>query len=125
MKVKTSELSGKALDYAVAKCEGGTDFAFDGITWGFRLDGRTKVLAKDWVASMMFCPSTEWGHGGPIIERERISIRQWVNVPIVHAYMPTDDAPWSSDGESPLVAAMRCYVASRMGEEVEVPDFLE
>lgn len=26
---------------------------------------------------------------------------------------------------APLIAAMRCYVASKLGEEVEVPDTLE
>lgn len=129
MKVKTSELSGKALDYAVAKCEGGTDFAFDGITWNFRLDGRTKVLAKGWADSMMFCPSTEWGHGGPIIDREAHNLfkhnggTEWCaacNVPR-EGYT----AIVTADGPTPLIAAMRCYVASKLGEEVEVPDTLE
>lgn len=64
----------------------------------------------------------EGAQGGPIIYRERISIRQWVNVPICHAYLP--DGEWSSDADSPLVAAMRCYVASKLGVEVDVPQGL-
>ncbi len=68
--------------------------------------------------------STDWAQGGPIIDRERISIRQWANLPIVHAYMPTIGVEWSSDDSSPLVAAMRCFVASKLGDEVEVPDEL-
>lgn len=80
------------------------------------------VPAPSWVQP--FEPSTNWAQGGPIIERERISIRQWVNVPIAHAYMPVDNAGWSSDASSPLIAAMRCYVASKLGDIVEVPEEL-
>ena len=64
--------------------------------------------------------SSDWACGGPILERERISIRQWTDMPIIHAYMPHDGAPWGA-GPTPLVAAMRCYVAIKLGREVEVP----
>ena len=67
--------------------------------------------------------SRDWSHGGPIITREKISIRQWVDVPVVNAYMPNAD--WSFDAASPLIAAMRCYIASKLGEEVLVPEELE
>lgn len=103
MKIKTKDLTGAALDWAVAKCEGTLPASYD-----------------DWRQTWPRY-STDWAQGGPIIERERISIRQWTNVPIVHAYMPQDDAPWASDGTSPLIAAMRCYVTSKLGDEVDVP----
>ena len=64
--------------------------------------------------------TTDWSQGGPIVDREKISIRQWANVPIVHAYMP--DGEWSSDDSSSLIAAMRCLVTSKLGDEVEVPE---
>ena len=67
--------------------------------------------------------SSDWAQGGPIIDRERITIRQWTNMPTIHAYMPHDGAPWGA-GPTPLVAAMRCYVASKLGSEIEVPDEL-
>ena len=105
MKIRVSEAAGPVLDWLVANGEGLLD------KWGV-------------CAPIGFKPSTNWAQGGPIIERERISIRQWTNVPIVHAYMPQDDAPWASDGTSPLIAAMRCYVSSRLGDEVEVPEEL-
>ena len=101
MKVKTNELSGAALDWVVAKCEG-----------------------QDVDGPRDFCPSRDWAQGGPIIEREKISIRQWTNVPVVHAYMPQDGVQWSEDAQSPLIAAMRCYVGSKLGDEVEVPEEL-
>ena len=112
MKVKVSEATGVVLDWMVAKCEGfiGAD--------GKYTDEYCDSLRHDQDGGF----STDWALGGPIIEREKISIRQWTNVPIVHAYMP--EGEWSSDGESPLIAAMRCFVISKLGEEVEVPDEL-
>ena len=104
--MKIKDLTGAALDWAVAKCEGTLPASYD-----------------DWKQTWPRY-STDWAQAGPILERERISIRQWTNVPIVHAYMPHDDAPWLSDGTSPLIAAMRCYVASKLGDEVDVPEEL-
>lgn len=58
-KIKTSELTGVALDYAVAICEGGENFEFDGFTWGFQLHGKTKMLALGWAPSMSYRPSMD------------------------------------------------------------------
>lgn len=110
--MKTSELTGAALDWAVAECEG-----------------------RDFPSADAFCgifnPSTDWAQGGPIIEREQLNI----------GYSPevADDPlePWLSDdyagkvcsgmywGATPLIAAMRCYVASKLGDEVEIPEELK
>lgn len=109
MLMKTSELTGQALVWAIAKAEGREDV---------RVDTDGDLIGNDYFDYL------EWDQGGPIIERERISIRQWTNVPIVNAYMPAEDAAWSSDAKSPLVAAMRCYVASKLGDKIEVPDEL-
>ena len=65
--------------------------------------------------------SSDWAHGGPIFDRERITIRQWTDMPIIHAYMPHDGAPWGA-GPTPLIAAMRCLITSKLGREVEVPE---
>ena len=123
MKIKTNKLTGAALDWAVAKCEGGTDFWYDTIaTYWIKLDGKDRALSKGW--SQSFTPSTEWAQGGPIIERERI------------CPCPSNTAagsPWSATdltghitqfGPTPLIAAMRCYVASKLGDEVDVPEEL-
>ena len=63
-----------------------------------------------------FEPSTDWSQGGAIIERERISIThqvgQWA--------AQTDDDLFAY-GPPPLVAAMRCYVASKLGDTVDIP----
>jgi hypothetical protein len=70
-----------------------------------------------------FEPSENWADGGPIIEREKIGLKYtgaamefvaWVNgeLSTVHDHY----------GPTPLIAAMRCYVASKMGDEIELPE---
>ena len=124
MKIKTKDLTGAALDWAVAKADESLYPKGDVRL----LDGKVSTIepgnyeqSDRW---QLYDPSTSWAQGGLIIERERISIRQWTNVPIVHAYMPHDDAPWASDGTSPLIAAMRCYCSFKLGDEVDVPEEL-
>lgn len=117
-KIKTSELTGPALDWAVAKAEG------KNITLMRNDDGSLfpQPVWADGLWQQNY--STSWAQGGPIIEREKISIRQWTNVPVVHAYMPFDGAEWSEDGASPLIAAMRCYCSSKLGDVVDIPEEL-
>jgi hypothetical protein len=115
MKLKTSEMRGVALDWAVARAEGAgaalvsTHSRGDALLLG---DPTEYCNAGD-----HFQPSTNWQDGGPIIERERIEFEhdgfQW------WARIRADE---DFSGPAPLVAAMRCYVASVLGEEVDVPD---
>lgn len=116
--VKVLELEGAALDWAVAKCEGHEQIRFRGCLVDPKTLGDGGSLPTKWR------PSANWAQGGPIIRREKISIRQWTNAPVVHAYMPFDGAEWFEDGESPLIAAMRCYVASKLGASIEIPEEL-
>jgi hypothetical protein len=118
--MKTAELTGAALDWAVASIEltGHDDY--------------TNVLMvtvgddNDW----RYNPSTEWALGGAIIESEWISVSKPVNsltwVATMHYQNEdTDDVMWMEEtGTTPLVAAMRCYVASKLGDDVEVPEEL-
>lgn len=117
--MKTSELTGAALNWAVAKCEG-----FKSDDW----DDDRLCFTDDWGAD--FEPSCDWLQGGKIIEREGISIcnleaNDWkVNgwtASVGELWSPNDDG-WISP--TPLIAAMRCYVASKLGDEVEVPEEL-
>ena len=123
--MKTSELTGAALDWAVAKCEGD-----DTLAVYFDEETGEPLCRDDWPDNQEFKPSTDWAQGGPIIEREGISIDQRDNWSLVLACI---DAPMEHEeneiwvnGPTPLIAAMRCYVASKLGDEVEVIDaFLE
>ena len=107
--MKTSELTGAALDWAVAKCI----YEPDDVVI---CDGR--VFAYD-DATKGFNPSTDWAQGGPIIEREKIAL--WLNG---NDDWTATDGLKTTTGESPLIAAMRCYVALKLGEEIEVPNEL-
>lgn len=111
MKVKTSELIGAALDWAVAKCEG-IEVDSLGIAWVPGQDMRH--------FNKQFKPSIDGGQGTPLIERERIETRHDGR----HSWCAWHRGYGAVFGPTLLVATMRCYVASKMGEEVEVPDEL-
>lgn len=108
--MKTSELTGAALDWAVAKCEG--VLAPDGIQLS---DEYCDRLRHDQDGGF----STDWAQGGPIIEREGISVRE-----VLKGSWVADVEVGFEEGPTPLIAAMRCRVASKLGDEVEVPDEL-
>jgi hypothetical protein len=109
--MKTSELTGAVLDWAVAKCE------------GLEMEGHYGPFEGGWNLSD-YPYSTDWAQGGPIIEREGICL--WSEGYDWEAKIQTGFGEWLVEWhESPLVAAMRCYVASKLGGEVEIPKELE
>lgn len=67
-------------------------------------------------------PSTDWSQGGPIIEREKIGV--WPSESISGQWGARMLNTYIMYGPTPLIAAMRCFVASKLGDEVEVPDEL-
>lgn len=118
MKIKTSELIDQALDWAVAKCEGKV------VNEEYRA---YQGLIRGMWGSIRYKPSTSWAQGGPIIERGHI--HTWTDRKDA-AYAGHPDSYWVAEmtelggiwwGPTPLIAAMRCYVASKLGDEVEVP----
>jgi hypothetical protein len=114
MKIKTDELTGAALDWAVAKCEGIEVRQVEG------------VLVDP--LGLQFSPSIDWSYGGMVIERHWIELVPWPNESDENDRWQAiqNDLPIRVyyQGPTPLVAAMRCYVASKLGDEVEVPDEL-
>jgi len=110
--MKTRELRGVALDWAVAKC--------DGVINGDALD-------VGFVREVGYTPSTDWEQGGPIIECEGINLDQYAKNPSWSAWTPAPEQPTGEAqayGPTPLIAAMRCYVASKLGDDIEVPNDL-
>jgi hypothetical protein len=121
--MKASEMTGVALDWAVAKCELLRGEVYT-LAIDTDIDGTKRVnyggMYPEW--------STDWSEGGAIIERE------WVNLDNGSDLYPN---PWGAAiydengdairgfGETPLIAAMRCYVASKLGDEVEIPEELK
>ena len=113
--MKTSELTGAALDWAVAKCEGYFDMGMASVHDG---------VADVFYFGEAWTPSTDWAQGGPIIEREGIGI--WWATHFVddegneygnHWYAEDKGGDHVQTGATPLIAAMRCYVASKQGEQ--------
>ena len=122
MKIKTSELTGAALDWAVGQTE---DFEVS----------VAKLNRSVWVRitdpkrfGERYKPSTNWAQGGPLIERFNI----WLDGPICGvsiwsaSVMDTqlNEFSASHDCETPLIAICRAVVACKLGDEVEVPDQL-
>ena len=119
MKLKTSELQGAALDWAVANCEG--ELSQHG--GQVHLVG-SKVRFYEDTLDIPYTPSTNWAQGGPIIEREGISVARDDVEPWCGFIEDVETNVLFFSGQTPLVAAMRCYVASKLGDEIEVPDEL-
>jgi hypothetical protein len=121
MKIKTQDLTGAALDWAVAKAEG-MPLTFKGRKWP--TDGGSNSPGA-YVASLCWSsynPSTDWAQGGPIIEREGILFARTNDGEMYRAWIVRRNA--SAIGPTHMIAAMRCYVASRLGGEVDIPEDL-
>lgn len=122
--MKTADLTGAALDWAVAKCEGRKPSAYGGAV-------RATAHPQFPDSPPMFGPelrySTDWAQGGPIIEREKFDL-SWQSAGregwMAYADQGLTDAGvplFDGNGPTPLIAAMRCYVASKLGDEIDVP----
>ena len=113
--MKTAELTGAALDWAVAKA--------DGRELGYRYCV-TPVFYWPSGNLATYAPSWDWTQGGPIIEREGITIERFKGGPKWSAFLfQTGDCEIAAD--TPLIAAMRCYVASKLGDDVDIPEELK
>ena len=125
MKYKTIELEGEELDEAVALALGWKPIG--GYWWepgtiekdgGLALpDGRGSQCMR---RVDMYC--RDWAHGGPIIESEGINpFSYWHDGRRYWAANMEGAYPKSVHGAtSPLVAAMREFVAAKMGDEVDL-----
>jgi hypothetical protein len=124
MKIKVSEASGPVLDWMVAEAKGiEVIYHDDGITRCVMRKGDRGQYAG------RFAPTTDWSQGGPLLSEEGISrttdhsglwIAYWTD-----GYTKGDEGKrWMQCHRSELVAGLRCFVASKLGETVEVPEEL-
>lgn len=114
MKVKTSELTGAALDWAVgvAICKP------NHIESKFQDDESGCARVAYW-CSVQY--STDWAQGGPLVDEFKVGIEQ--SEPKVYAYMPNFGID-GSFGDTALIAICRALVTRKSGEEVDIPDYL-
>jgi hypothetical protein len=121
-----SELVGAELDYAVAMADGGGDaeVVIIGTVSPRRECQRVEHDEPGddgwW---RVFAPSRDWAQGGQIIERERIGLmhhtyRQGAELSCVCDAFISGHKNYS--GQTPLIAAMRAFVASKLGDTVEL-----
>lgn len=107
--MKTSELIGPALDWAVVKAS------------GQNAEYWLEKYASEDRRCMCESPSTDWSQGGTIIERERIELKDDGGTD----WLASHNNESVEFGPTPLIAAMRCLVASKLGDEVEIPEELK
>jgi len=109
---KVSELQGAELDYAVA------------LAVGYSKSDADRFSVRDARGISYYMPSEDWSTGGPIIEREQLAIipvmgGTW-SAEYAHQTGGDDWQEYSVDGPTLLIAAMRAFVASRFGAEVDL-----
>lgn len=119
--IKVSELSGAGLDYCVAVCES------------------RRVVDDDGFLQWPEPFSSDWSQGGPIIDWEISKVFRnvggtWSAMILRNDPIPYDErgtslaltqrVQFNGAGNTPLIAAMRCYVASKLGDVVEIPEEL-
>jgi len=122
--MKVSELDGPLLDAAVAMANGWEMQALDGKEWWWSMPAEYRYTSDNAQTKVrLFKPSESWAYGGPIIERERIELQNhacsegwWAGI----RQSPSQNKAGgvTSIGPTPLIAAMRAYVASKLGNEV-------
>ena len=135
MKIKTSELTDAALDWAVAKCEGIPAEELYIQKWGSRLPPSIYRRNRDedgnldgsYTTGPDLLFSRKWEAGGPIIDR---MVREGLRL-TGYKSLPTDPTSCQAQignivtgGQTPLIAAMRVFVSYKLGNEVDVPDEL-
>lgn len=129
MIVKTQDLDGAPLNWAVAKAG----------DLNVRLSRYGAVLVDLHAANYpegirtfgddaqweIYTPSRDWAVAGPIIQRERILVAYSDERSHWNACYTVDGNPIHRfDGATPLVAAMRTYVGFTLGGEAEIPEEL-
>ena len=116
MLIKVSEATPTQLDYMVAYIMGATE------EWRsdapFLWNGAPCV--RDAGHDVRYSPSTSWWQGGPIIEGEEICVL----APVRGLWRGRKEGR-TQYGPTPLIAAMRCYVAAKWNHEVEIPEELK
>lgn len=137
--INVSEATVPVLNWVVATCEGlNPIFTRHYVTPSHTEDPKKVcITASAW--AQPFEPCINWAQGGPIIERETTKIFRnvggtWSAMILKDVPIPFEDrgtslalthrAQWNGAGPTILIAAMRCYVASKLGDIVEVPEVL-
>ena len=152
MKIKTSELTGAALDWAVGVSMGQTMRQHKNLDIPAWFDADNKLI---YLPASAFSPSTKWEHGAPLIDQfqiylspphivfatkivdgKRVSADKvydgWTATISARVAMKPSPIPgltglggnYSGEGYTAMFAICRAVVACKLGDEVDVPDEL-
>lgn len=128
--VKTADLIGPALDWAVAKAQGWT-FGPPHMIYGAEVWRDSAGNITGTIPAKAFKPSTDWSQGGPLIDKYKVGT---VPLNVGLAGLAADD--WfataffngesydtchKGEGPSALIAACRAIVGLLLGDVVSVP----
>ncbi|HIC2884912.1 TPA: phage protein NinX family protein [Morganella morganii] len=111
--VKTSELSGRALDWAVAKSQGIDVFHFGGV-----------VIERP---GSLYAPSTQWEYCGELLEKNCIELLIYEDSYCATrtSINPRDDTDYPRGfGRDYKEAICRFVVLYKLGGTVEIPEEL-
>lgn len=118
IEVKTADLVGHALDWAVAQAEGLEVFLVGpqyNVPW--RVFWKKRGQALEW--DVLYNPHEDWVLGGKLIEKYRVGFGLYSDY--FFAVTGLDDLPGDAGGSTHLVAACRAIVAAKSGDAVQVP----
>lgn len=125
MKIKISEAVGPVLDWMVAKCEGGYDLQLRSTygaktAWQYTMRDEEDNLRMDkfYLADTSY--STDWTLGGPILQHHISELIDCAD----DGWEACCNGTYGATGNTALEAVCKAYVASKLGDEVEVPDGL-
>ena len=128
MKIRTKDLTGAALDWAVAECKKVRTYVrpYEHTMTGLCiLDADLVDMETDDAQELRY--SRDWAQGGPIIDhmvREGLRLTGYKSLPTDPTSCQAQIGNIVTGGPTPLIAAMRCYVASRLGATVDIPQGL-
>lgn len=124
VEVKTSELVGAGLDWAVAQVESiEYHHKYVGKEWAFKVIDQTNLhLIKS-----NFSPSTDWAQGGPLRDEYRVALFNANGHGVVavfdhdNEWLDIEASAADAMGPTALIALCRAIVAAKMGDVVRVP----
>jgi hypothetical protein len=114
MKVKVSEATGLQLNWMTCKAAG--MFA----AYPKYGKGRKFLQMHRGNSTAYIYPTTDWAQGGPILERHISELIDCAD----SGWKACCNGTYGATGKTALEAVCRAYVASKLGDEVEVPEEL-
>ena len=118
VEVKTQDLSGAALDWAVAQAEGLPALIYPTEPHYVYIDLPGRGCGP-------YMPSHAWFEGGSLIEKYALTLTpfsmEFSGPPHYWTAQPWDERTLPADGPTALIAACRAIVASVLGDTVSVP----